>query len=84
MLLEQKPSDYGIDKNIWTGKIISSVIEARWEVKLKTTRIYEILDELKLSYQKAHRDYENADKEQQKEFVSNLKKNYNLWKKKKK
>ena len=24
MLLEQKPTDYGIDRNIWTGKIISN------------------------------------------------------------
>lgn len=64
MLLEQKPTDYGIDRNIWTGKIISSVIEFSWGIKLKTTRIYEILDELKLSHQKAHRDYENTDKEQ--------------------
>ena len=54
MLLEQKPVDYGIDRNIWTGKVISSVIEIRWAVKLKTSRIYEILSELKLSNQKAN------------------------------
>jgi transposase len=84
MLLEQKPIDYGIDRNIWTGKIISSVIESRWGIKLKTTRIYEILDELNLSHQKAHRDYDNVDQEQQKVFVSTLKKNYNPSKKKKK
>lgn len=74
MLLTKKPIDYGIDRNIWTGNIISCVIELRWGVKLKQTRIYEILSELKLSYQKAHRDYANADQEQQKIFVSNLKK----------
>lgn len=74
MLLSEKPIDYGIDRNIWTGKIISNVIELRWGVKLKTTRIYEILNELNLSYQKAHRDYANANKEQQKEFIWNLKK----------
>ena len=56
MLLKESPKDYDIDRNIWTGKIISSVIESRWGVKLKTTRIYEILKELNLSYQKAHRD----------------------------
>ncbi len=84
MLLEHKPIDYGIDRNIWTGKILSSVIELRWGVKLKTTRIYEILNELNLSRQKAHRDYANADKEQQNVFVSTLKKNYNPSKRKKK
>lgn len=73
MLLSQKPTDYGIDRNIWS-KILSSVIELRWAVKLQTTRIYEILSELNLSHQKAHRDYENADEEQQKHFISTLKK----------
>ena len=74
MLLSEKPMDYGIDRNIWTGKIISNVIESKWGVKLKTTRIYEILNELNLSYQKAHRDYANANKEQQKAFIWGLKK----------
>ncbi len=47
MLLEQKPSDYDIDRYIWTGKIISQVIQSRWGVTLKETRIYEILEQLK-------------------------------------
>lgn len=84
MLLSDKPIDYGIDRNIWTGKIISNVIELRWGVKLKTTRIYEILNELNLSYQKAHRDYANASKEEQKVFISSLKKKWSTKKKKKK
>ena len=84
MLLEQKPIDYGIDRNIWTGKIISSVIESRWGVKLQTSRIYEILSQLNLSHQKGHRDYENADKEQQKNFISTLKKTSKLSRQRKK
>ena len=84
MVLSDKPIDYGIDRNIWTGEIISSVLELRWGVKLKRTRIYEMLNELNLSYQKAHRDYANASEEQQKTFISNLKKNWNLKKTKKK
>ena len=43
-----------------------------------------MLNELNLSYQKAHRDYANASEEQQKTFISNLKKNWNLKKTKKK
>ncbi len=74
MLLEESPKDYGIDRYIWTGKIISKVIEQKWGIGLKDSRIYEILDSLKLSYQKAHRDYANADKECQKEFLATLKK----------
>ena len=56
------------------GKIISNVIELRWGVKLKTTRIYEILNELNLSAQKAHRNYANASQEQQKTFMLSLNK----------
>lgn len=78
MLLESRPTDYGIDRSIWTAKIISKVIEQRWGVSLKSSRIYEILDSVKLSHQKAHRDYANADKESQKEFVTTLKKNCQL------
>lgn len=53
-------------------------------VELKDSRIYEILDELNLSHQKAHRDYANADEEQQNIFVLNLKKNLKIKKTKKK
>jgi transposase len=59
---------------IWTGKIISQVIQQKWGVELKSSRIYEILDELNLSHQKAHRDYANADSVLQKQFVDTLKK----------
>ena len=75
MLLEQKPTTYGIDRQIWTGKIIQEVIQQKWEVELKDSRIYDILKELGLSHQKAHRDYENADSEQQQKFVATIKKN---------
>ncbi|GAB1542088.1 hypothetical protein NUACC21_47620 [Scytonema sp. NUACC21] len=54
IILEKKPIDSGINRNIWTAKIISSMMETLWGVKLKTSRIYEILDELNLSHQKAN------------------------------
>jgi transposase len=75
MILTERPSKYGIDREIWTGKIIAAIIWEQWKVELKTSRIYEILDELNLSHQKGHRDYENASPEKQKEFVEILKKN---------
>ena len=74
MVLNDRPTKYGIDREIWTGKIIVEVIKQRWGVDLKTSRIYEILDNLNLSHQKAHRDYDNADPEKQKKFVKVLKK----------
>lgn len=84
MLQEQKPRDYGIDRYMWTGKIISTVIKQRWGIELKDSRIYEILDSLNLSHQKAHRDYANADKERQQQFVETLKKNSNPSRRRKK
>jgi transposase len=95
MLLEQKPTDYSIDRQIWTGKIIIEVIYARWGIEIKDSRIYDILKEMRLSHQKAdarpsgsptrkahqaaHRDYENSDPQVQKEFVATVKKNYKNW-----
>lgn len=74
MLLQQTPQDYGFDRNLWTAKIMIQVIDQKWNVKLKSSRIYEIIGELNLSYQKGHRDYANADKVKQKQFVEQLKK----------
>lgn len=74
MVLTQRPSDYGIERQMWTGAILSEVILARFEVALKDSRIYELLDELGLSYQRAHRDYANADAQAQTEWVEAVKK----------
>ena len=79
MLLEQKPTDYAIDRQIWTGKIIIEVIYNRWGIEIKDSRIYDILKEMGLSHQKAHRDYENSDPQVQKEFVATVKKNCKNW-----
>ncbi|MEG5067506.1 winged helix-turn-helix domain-containing protein [Microcoleus sp. B3-A4] len=63
MILEDKPTKYGIDREIWTGKIMPAVIKQRWKVELKTSRIYEILADINISHQKAHRDYAKASPE---------------------
>lgn len=74
MVLTQRPADYGYDRHLWSGAILSKVIEQRFKVKLKDSRIYELLSELGLSYQRAHRDYANADPNAQKEWVETVKK----------
>lgn len=74
MVLTQRPSDYGIKQQMWTGAILSEVIAQRFEVQLKDSRIYELLEELGLSYQRAHRDYANADPIAQKDWVETVKK----------
>jgi transposase len=78
IILNERPTKYGVDREIWTGEIISEVIKQLWNVELKTSRIYEILAELRLSYQKTHRDYANASPEAQKEFVEVLKKKWTI------
>jgi transposase len=75
MVLSERPTDYGYERNMWTGAILCEVIEKRFEVQLKDSRIYEVLSELGLSYQRAHRDYANADPQAQKEWVETVKKN---------
>ena len=39
ILLEQKPIDYGIDRNIWTGKIISKKMLAQLQPHLSCLNI---------------------------------------------
>ena len=60
------------------------VIQRKWNVAFKSSRVYEILQEVGLSYQRAHRDYANAAQAEQKAFVEVLKKNWKLSKRKKK
>lgn len=74
IIINKLPSDYGIDRNIWTGKIIAEVIYKQWSISYKLARIYEILYEIGLSHQRAHRDYINADSQQQKDFVQKVEK----------
>jgi len=74
MILTQRPTDYGIERQMWTGAIISEVIAQRFEVELKDSRIYQLLHELGLSYQRAHRDYANANPKAQKKWVKTVKK----------
>ncbi len=39
MLLEKTPRDYGIERNLWTAKVIIQVIDSQWNVKLSDSRI---------------------------------------------
>ena len=84
MILEQSPRDYGMARNIWTAKIMIEVIRQQWNISMKDSRVYEILHEVGLSYQKAHRDYINGNQTEQKKFVENLKKKLETREKKQK
>lgn len=62
IILTQTPKDIGIDRNLWTAEVIIELIKTKWNIDYKDSRIYEILDDLGLSHQKAHRDYANSDR----------------------
>ena len=49
ILILEKPRDYGIGKELWTSNTVSQLIEIKWGIKLKRTRINEILKEIKES-----------------------------------
>jgi transposase len=61
IILTQTPKDHGIERNLWTAEVIIELLKTKWNIDYKDSRIYEILDNLGLSHQKAHRDYANSD-----------------------
>lgn len=61
IILTQTPKDHGLDRNLWTAEVIIEMIKTKWDIDYKDSRIYEILDDLGLSHQKALRDYANSD-----------------------
>ena len=69
----EKPTDYDYHQNIFTAKILIEIVKKKWQIKLSDQSIYNILHRHKFSYQRGHRDYENADPELQKSYVSKLK-----------
>jgi len=72
MVMTQRPIDYGIERQMWTGAILSEVIAQRFEVQLKDSRIMNCWSWV--IHQRAHRDYANADPQAQKEWVETVKK----------
>ena len=73
ILEHKKPSDYGYHQNIFTGKILVELVEQEWQVRLSDQTIYNMLDRHGFSYQRGHRDYDNADPLQQRAYGLELK-----------
>ena len=72
VLLTKRPSDVGILGNIWTGNLMRQYLQQTYNIVYKSG-IYDLLERLNLSYQKAHADYGNANPIQQKAFIEDLK-----------
>jgi transposase len=74
ILENKKPTDYGYEQNIFTGDILVKLVEKLWQIKLSTQSIYNTLHRNKFSYQRGHRDYDNADPKLQQAYAEDLKK----------
>ncbi len=75
ILDNKKPYDFGYEGNVFTGKILVDIIQKEYNVNISDQGVYNLLKYMGYSYQKAHRDYEKADKEEQREYGEKLKKN---------
>lgn len=71
-LLCSRPTDHGLKGNIWTGQLMRQYIKNTYSVDYHSG-IYDLLERLNLSHQKAHADYGNADPSQQKAFLDTFK-----------
>lgn len=58
-LVSKAPFECGLEGNLWTGKLMSEFLKNEFGVDYKSG-IYDLLDRLNLSHQKAHSDYQNA------------------------
>ena len=73
ILLTQRPVDVGLsDNNIWTGELMRQYLKNTYDIDYKSG-IYDLLERLNLSHQKAHADYGNANEIEQKNFIETLK-----------
>lgn len=72
MIEDQSPPDYGYPQYIFTGQILVELIDRLWGIQVCDQTVYNLLDRQGFSYQRGHRDYENADPEQQHAYAKRL------------
>jgi len=74
LLLNESPVDHGYNTETWTGPILIDWISKSFGVEFKKAQIYNIINRLGFSYQKAKGFYPEADEKSQEEFKDSLKK----------
>jgi transposase len=72
ILLQTRPVDHQLGGNIWTAALMRQYLLAHYGVNYRTG-IYDLLERLGLSHQKAHADYGNADPLAQQASLEQLK-----------
>ncbi len=70
---DESPNNHGYDQHIFTGGILVEIIEKKWEITVSDQVVYNTLHKHGFSYQRGHRDYENADPSLQKAFAEQFK-----------
>jgi transposase len=73
-LLTSRPNNHHLEGNIWTGEVMKAYLKATFNITYRGG-IYDLLERLNLSHQKAHADYGNADPDKQQLFLNELKDN---------
>jgi transposase len=71
-IVSKAPFECAFEGNLWTGELMRQFIKREFGIDYKSG-IYDLLDRLNLSHQKAHSDYQNADKNEQLQFIEDFK-----------
>lgn len=71
-LMTTRPCDHQLEGSIWTGQRMKAYLLTTYQVKYGGG-IYDLLQRLELSHQRAHADYGNADPAQQQVYLDELK-----------
>ncbi len=72
ILLHSRPADHALTGNIWTGQLMLAYLKQTYQIDYKSG-VYDLLERLNLSHQKAHADYGNADPVKQQAFLDEFK-----------
>ena len=71
-IVSKTPFECALAGNIWNGRLMREFIKREFAVNYKSG-IYDLLERLNLSHQKAHADYQNASKDEQLLFLDRFK-----------
>ncbi len=71
VILNASPEEVGLEGNIWTGELMCLYLKQRFNIEYKSG-IYDLLERMNLSHQKAHSDYGNAEPDAQRRFQQDL------------
>lgn len=78
-LLQDPPTEAGLEAPAWTTPLVQSLIEDRYGVAYSLRQVRRILREAGLSYRKARPQHREADPEEQAAFQDDVKKTSGHW-----